>query len=328
MKKRIISICALALVFAMISAVSLFGCAKSDRDEALDIMCTVFPLYDWTKNIVQGVENINVSLLVKSGADIHSFQPSFSDMAAIRNSDVVIYVGGESDKWIEESLGEKTVAIKLSELSNMTLYEVSSDSIAQAHTHEDGVECHESHEHKEGFDEHIWLSVKNARTACDAIGKALAELKVSAADSLISNTQRYADSLLPLDARMEALSSNINEPLIFADRFPFVYLFEDYGIDYYAAFDGCTTDTNADFDTVIGLSNRLSAAERKYVFTTEAPNSALSDGVIRESKTQALVISLDSMQSIGAQNMESSSYADIMERNITQLEQIFTPQEN
>lgn len=327
MKKIFKKLCALILVASALLPSTLVGCSERKNDGRLKILCTVFPIYDWARSVVGEVSGAEVSLLVKNGADLHSYQPSFADMAAIRDSDVVIYVGGESDKWVEESIDEDTVAIKLSELETVTLYEVSADSIAQGHSHEDGEDRHEAHDHSEGFDEHIWLSLKNAVAACEAICESICALDEDNTQAYSENTRVYTQSIALLESQMSEVSRLITEPLIFADRFPFVYLFEDYGIDYYAAFEGCTTDTDADFDTVMGLAQRLSTSKYGYIFVTEAPNAKLADSVIRQSGVAAATVSLDSMQSVAEEELENASYINIMEKNVSVLKQIFTEKE-
>ncbi len=304
-----------ALITALtLSCISLLGCSEKKSDGEIKVLCTIFPIYDWTRNIVGEAENLQVSLLIKNGADPHSFQPSFADMAAIKESDVVIYTGGASDTWVETAIEGDTVAIKLSELEGMNLYDVSHDSISHKE---------EEHEAHNGFDEHIWLSVNNAAVACDSICKTLGELDGDNSELYIENTSEYKTSLSELDNRMKNVASSIDEVLIFADRFPFVYLLEDYGIDYFAAFEGCTTDTSADFDTVIELAEQLAKSDCGYIFTTESANKELTSSVIRESKTEARVAVLDSMQSFGAADIDSQDYIEITERNISVLEEIF-----
>ncbi len=322
-KRSIISLLiAAAIVFG---AASLTACGDKDREDGkLKILCTVFPVYDWVKNVVGDSSGAQVSLLVENGTELHSFQPSFGDMAKIKDSDVVIYVGGDSDKWVADSIDEDSVAVELCALDSVALYEVSSDSIAHTHTH-DGEECHEAHDHSHGFDEHIWLSVRNAQAVCQEVLSLLCEMDSENAQEYTQNTERYVSELDALDARMSALSENISDPLIFADRFPFVYLFSDHSVEYYAAFEGCTTETGADFDTVITLADKLDQFCATHVFVTESPIDGLVDNVISHTKARAAtVVALDSMQSLGRSDIERGvSYASVMSANISALEEIF-----
>lgn len=320
MKNFIRALVSLLLIAALIiPSVILGSCSKKEND-GITILCTVFPLYDWARNIVGDTEGVTVQLLVKNGTDLHSYQPSFADTVAIKDSDAVIYVGGISDAWVDEALTDTSKAVKLSETDGVTLYDVSAHSIAEEHAHEHG--------HTDGFDEHIWLSLKNAAASAEAICSVLSEIDEENAPSYRENTDAYKQKLISLDEKMTAVAESIDEPLIFADRFPFVYLLADYGIDYYAAFEGCTTETNANFDTVIALSSRLTDSKCGHLFTTEAPDRELVDRVIEKSPTDSQVTTLDSMQSLGGDEVENSSYINIMERNVSVLRQIFTKSED
>lgn len=317
MKKVTRSLCAALLACALILSVPfLFGCSSSEDGDGINVVCTIFPLYDWTTNIVADTGNVNIQLLVKNGTDTHSFQPSFADAAAIRESDVIIYVGGESDAWVEQSISEDTVAIKLSELDGITLREVCSDSLAEDHSHH-------GHSHSEAFDEHLWLSLENAKIACEAIRDTLSALNSDGADNYSDNTKKYVEELEEVDQGMEELSKSIDEPLIFADRFPFVYLLEDYGIDYYAAYEGCSAEKDADMQTVVELTNRIKSSSTGYIFTTESPDKALVDNVLRTVGSGVSAVSLDSMQSVSQKELPDASYLDIMRANLSALEEIF-----
>ena len=304
-----------------VAPLSLSSCKQSNGDGRLKVLCTVFPIYDWVTNVTKDCEAVSVSLLVDNGTDLHSYQPSFADMAKIKESDVVIYVGGESDKWIEDSLESDTVAIKLSEIESVSLYSISSENIAQENAHDHEAE----HEHTDSFDEHLWLSVRNAIAACRYISSVLSDMDADNSEIYEQNALTYINSLSELDSRLAEICSGVTLPVIFADRFPFVYLFNDYSVPYYAAFEGCSTDTNADFDTVIKLSDMLDDHACQYVLTTESPIDQLAQKAIGESAQKtASVISLDSMQSITFEDIAAgSTYLGIMEHNADVLQEIF-----
>ena len=300
-------------------ATPLCSCkSKSDSDE-LTVLCTVFPVYDWVKSITRDTEGIKVELLVQNGADLHSFQPSFSDMASIKSSDVVIYVGGESDKWVKDSISEGTVAVELSGIDGMSVRSISRESVAF-----EGEDAHE-HDHDNATDEHIWLSVRNAMVACEHICQVLSEKSQTNSEKITENTQSYISTLDSIDKTLTDMCNDLSSPVVFADRFPFVYLFADYEIPYYAAFEGCTTDTNADFSTIIDLAGKLDESEYNYVLTTESPNEAMVSKVISEStKKNAEALELNSMQSLTSQDIENgASYIDIMSANATVLQKLF-----
>lgn len=322
MKKCISLFLISALLYATLS---FTACHRADDNgDDIKILCTIFPIYDWVKNVVGDVEGVQVSLLTENGTDLHSFQPSFGDMAKIKDSDVVIFVGGDSDEWVADSIDEDSVAVELCALDSVALYEVSADSIAHAHTH-DQEECHQAHDHTQGFDEHMWLSVKNAQAVCREILSLLCEMDCENAQEYTKNTERYVSELDSLDTRMSSLSEKTATTLIFADRFPFVYLFSDYGIDFFAAFEGCSTDTDADIETVMSLSKKMDELSATHIFVTEAPIDGLADSIIRQTKSRAAtVITLNSMQSLGKSDIERGvTYASIMSANVSALEQLF-----
>lgn len=292
------------------------SCSKQDKDERLTVLCTVFPLYDWVKNIIGDSSGAEVLLLVNNGTDLHSYQPSFEDMAKIKNSDVVVYIGGESDKWVEDSISDSAERIKLSELDGITLLSISDESIAESHGEE------HAHDHDESFDEHLWLSLDNAETSCKRISDVLCELDEKNAESYAQNTSDYISRINELDESFTEICANAPSHVVFADRFPFVYLFEEYGIGYYAAFEGCTTDTNADFDTIIKLASRLNELKLNYVLVTENPTKGLAEKVIAESAVKdAQTVSLNSMQALSAN--ENTDYIEIMKANAETLKKIF-----
>lgn len=317
MAKRIIAtlVCLALLVCALFS----FGCAQ--KAGGVKILCTVFPIYDWARNVIGESDGVTLSLLVENGTDMHSFQPSFMDVAKIKQCDVLVLVGGESDKWVAEAADDDTVIIRLSELEGITLYEVSSQS--GAHDHGEG------HEHKAGhvehtFDEHLWLSIANAKVASSAICDVICSLDGESKDVYKNNLEMFSDKLSSLDKRFRELTDGSDTTLIFADRFPFVYLFEDYGLEYYAAFESCTTDTNADFETVVRLAEAADGQSGRWVLVTESSDKALAESVIRASKREDLEIrALDSMQSLTGEDVKGGvTYVGIMESNLEVLEEI------
>ncbi len=323
MKKTILLILSLAL---LCSVVLLPSCAERGRDgEKIKILCTTFPLYDWAKNVAGESEAVEVSLLVENGTDLHSFAPSFGDMAKIKDSDIVLYIGGTSDKWVAESIDETAVGIELSALADITLYQISADSLANTHTHEDGDECHEAHDHNHAFDEHLWLSLRNAEAAVRELCRVLSEADSQNAHIYSANSEAYIEGLHSLDSRMLDVAGSVSHQLIFADRFPFVYLFEDYGIGYYAAFEGCSSDTGADFDTVISLAKRVDATKCSAIFVTERPIPDLAESIVAQSADKsAKIIALNSMQSVGKSDIESGvTYLSVMEQNVKILEESF-----
>jgi zinc transport system substrate-binding protein len=307
-----------AFFVALLLLMSLFlGCAAKEKDNVkIKIMCSVFPEYDWVRSIVRDVEGVEVSLLVSNGQELHSYEASPADVANLKGSDFVISVGGASDKWISEALrGEDVKHIRLTEIKGVKLYETSSESGEHEHSEEHG------HEHGQ-TDEHVWMSLKNAAVIVDHICGELSVIDSENAEKYKENTENYKNQLKELDERMVKIAIN-KHTLLFADRFPFVYLLEDYGIGYYAAFEGCSSDISWTPDTTVDLAARLDASGEKYLFVTESSDGELADLVIATSKGGGKVLVLNSMQSVSKKQAESESYVGIMSKNIEVLESAF-----
>lgn len=313
MIKRTKKFACLLLAAVMIFLVSCSGGeAKSDK---IEILCTIYPQYDWVKNIVGECDNVEVRLLVGSGADVHSYQPSVEDVVNIKRSDAVILIGGEADAWVFETLeGSQSEIIALMELEGMILHGVSDECIAEEHDHE------HDHYHDNVVDEHVWLSVANARTACRAICEWLCDADSENAELYRENTKKYVSELDALDKSFEELAEGAREPVIFADRFPFVYLFEDYGISYFAAFAGCSADTEADFDTVMRLAKKLGEYENEYIAVCESSDKRLAESVMGAAGTECGIVVFDSMQSVTERQVEDGyNYIDAMRTNLDAL---------
>lgn len=315
-KRTAAMLIALAMVVAVMA--TLGGCKGNMGDDGvLRIVCSVFPEYDWVKNIVGDRENVEVSLLVSNGTDLHSYEAAPADIVKLKQSDLVISVGGVSDEWIKETLEaeENVWHLRLSELPEMTLYDMSSENIGHAH----GDECHTEHAHGE-IDEHLWFSPRNAMYAVDCIADALCLLDSDGADGYKANAEGYIKKLKDMDGQMAALSQGLakGKTSIFADRFPFVYLFEDYGLQYFAAFEGCTTDAEADFETIVRLARKIDEVGAECLLVIEGSDRALARSAAENSQRGSLACyELDSMQSVTfADISDGASYLGKMEQNI------------
>ncbi|MBR3737601.1 MAG: zinc ABC transporter substrate-binding protein, partial [Eubacterium sp.] len=250
--KKIISLLLCAVLIA--GALSLVSCSKKDStktsetDEKIRIVTTIFPIYDWVQSLCPDNKNIEISMLADSGADLHSFQPTADDIISIKNSDLFIFVGGESDEWAEDaSENSKTKAINLLEVLGDRAKE---EELAEGMQGEEEEEEDEDAEEETEYDEHIWLSLRNAEILVEKIGNELCELDKKDSQTIKSKTQVYISFLKKLDEEYENTVENAkNKTLLFGDRFPFRYLTDDYSIDYYAAFVGCSAETEASFET-------------------------------------------------------------------------------
>lgn len=303
--------CAAAAILAAFMLLSV-GCGAPNvkRSGKINVLCTVFPLYDWARNIAGNTAE--VSLLNENGADMHSYQPTAADIVRLHSCDILIYTGGESEKWVAE-------VIKQTENENLRTLNLIELLGGKAVT-----EREEGAEHRENgdeTDEHIWLSLKNAEILTDKIAAALSGADNKNADIYKTNAAKYAERLATLDKEYtEALKNAKHKAMIFADRFPFRYFTEDYGLDYYAAFPGCSAETEASFETVIFLAKKADE-NGDCIFITETSNGDIAKAVNRNTaKRNKKILTLDSMQSVSKKDIKNGlTYISVMQKNLETL---------
>ena len=328
MSRALLRFCAVLLVLCALF--SCFGCGsrKSEDDGRITVLCTMFPQYDWLSEIVGESEKIELSLIIQNGTDPHSYEPTAADILAISKADMIVYLGGESDKWVSEALersdNKDIVRVELSECEGVELHDISSAS--EGHSHEGHDHEHHDHAgHNHGtLDEHIWLSLHNAKAACKALAEAISKLDERSAESYAENAKAYIEKLDALDEKYEkAIESVAAEErfLLFCDRFPFVYLLEDYGIEYAAAFEGCSAETDADFETVLRLIKEADEHAIEAVAVTESSDGALARTVLSSSRQGGgEIIVFNSLQSVNkGQIADGISYLSVMEENLNAL---------
>lgn len=318
-------------VFTMLAALCvclLTGCAQSGSiwvdDHRLHIVCTTFPQYDWVKNLIRGnEENISVTLLMDKGGDLHNFQPSVSDIARVSECDLFIYVGGDSDGWVGDALKEAVNP----DMHVINMMEVVSERLVEEE-HVEAVSGHGGHDHKEHgeseYDEHVWLSIRNAELIVEDIATVLADMDSANAGLYRKNGDRYIAALNALDIQYaEAVRKSSGNTLLFADRFPFRYFVEDYGLDYCAAFNGCSAETEASFGTVAFLVNKLDELGLGAVIVIDGSDDRLAQVVIENTKRgNQQILVLDSMQSVSQRDIRAGrSYLNVMEANLKVLRQ-------
>lgn len=311
--KRILPIFSAVLILLSLCACGGVGSAENNK---IKVVCTVFPIYDWTREIAG--DKAEIIWLTKNGTDMHSFQPSAADMVKIAECDILVYIGGESDKWVDEAVkqyqNEKRTLINLTSLLGGSLKE---------EEHIEGMqEEHEQGEEEAEYDEHIWLSLKNAALFADAIADSLAEKDPENAEFYKENARNYTEKLTVLDGEYEkAVSAAPLKTLLVADRFPFRYLTEDYGLSYYAAFPGCSAETEASFETVAFLSAKADELGLKYIVKTETAATKIAETVIANTKEKNQeILVLDSMQSVGSKDARNgTTYLSVMEKNLETL---------
>ena len=314
----------LALILAVIMAATIFaGCSSAPaKDEGkLNIVTTIFPEYDWVSNITSGAEDVNITLLLENGSDMHSYQPTAEDIVKISSCDVFIYVGGESDKWVDDALKgatnkEMTVINLLDILGTKAKEEETVEGMQAEKEEKDGKE--EAEEEAE-LDEHVWLSLKNASMLCGKISDKLSEKDAKNKELYSKNTENYLKKLNELDARYKAVRDSAKyDTLIFADRFPFRYLIDDYNLKYYAAFSGCSAESEASFETVAFLAKKLDELKLPALMKIDGSDGKIANTVLQTSNQKnAQILELDSMQSVNKKDIEDGkTYLSIMESNL------------
>lgn len=326
MKKRGI----VSVLLCILTALLLAGCTPgkqangSNDSKKISVVATIFPEYDWVKNLLgENPGNINLKLLIENGADLHSYQPSVDDIVTIENCDLFIYVGGESDEWVEDVLANA----KNPNMVVINLLEVLGDEVKEEEIVE-GMEAEEEEgEGEEGeeeaeADEHVWLSLRNARKFCDEIANGLCSIDPSNEANYKANLASYKEKLSALDEEYKnACDSATQKTVLFGDRFPFRYLTEDYGLTYYAAFVGCSAETEASFKTVVFLAEKTDELSLPAILTIEGGNDKIAASVRDNTKDKNQeILTMHSMQSVTNRDIqEGVSYVCLMEQNLEVL---------
>ena len=295
-----------------------------EAGNGLKIVTTIFPEYDWVKVLLgDQADAAEIELLLDNGTEMHSYQPSVQDMIAISECDLFIYVGGESDGWVEDALKDPRNPDRIA----ISLMEVLGDA-AKEEEHVEGMEedhaedLEEGHEEEKEYDEHVWLSLRNASLFTEAISKALQTLDPENAAMYQANADTYKKQLSDLDAAYtEAIGSAVHQTILFGDRFPFRYLTDDYELSYYAAFSGCSAETEASFDTVIFLAGKVDEMGLPAVLTIDRSDGRIAQTIIDNTQTKsAQILNLDSMQATTSQDSaDGATYLSIMEKNLDTL---------
>ena len=336
--KRIIPLC-----FALVMTVGLLaGCGKQNEPAASDetrlrVVTTIFPEYDWVREILgDKADNAEVTMLLDNGADLHSYQPTADDIIKISECDLFIYVGGESDDWVDDAL--KNAANKNRKVINLleALGErVKTEEVVEGmqeeehdHDHEDADERDDAkeHDHEEEaeYDEHVWLSLKNAQTLCSAFSAVLQQIDPDNKDTYAANASAYIKKLSALDADYQAaVDAAARKTVLFGDRFPFRYLAEDYGLRYYAAFAGCSAESEASFETISFLAGKVDELNLPCVLTIEGVQHKIAETIVRNTAAKnQKVLTMDSMQSTTSKDAANgTTYLSVMERNLSVLKE-------
>ena len=309
--------------------------------EPFSVVCTIFPAYDWTREILGShADEAKVTYLLDNGVDLHSYQPTMDDMMKISDCDLFIYVGGESDEWVEDALEDaqnrdmRVISLldvlgdsaKVEELKegmqeddhDLDYDEDDHDDDHDNHDEDDHDDDHDEHDHdEEEYDEHVWLSLRNARIFCAEIERNMEAIDPANADDYRANLEGYTARLDELDSSFKAVVDGSSaRTLIFGDRFPFRYFVDDYGLDYYAAFIGCSAETEASFETVTFLADKVKELDCKTIFILESSDSGIADTIISTSGRSVEIAELNSLQSVSREDIAGgATYISLMQGN-------------
>ena len=314
-----------SLIFLVILCLSLSLCACGEAPaesggEGLNIVCTVFPAYDFAGEIAG--EKANVVLLVPPGSEAHSFEPTPQDIIRIENCDLLLCNGGESEAWLEELLeGRENDIPTLTMMDCVETLEEESKEGMQGVSHDHEHEGHEEHEHEEEYDEHVWTSPVNAELIVSALCERLCEIDPENSGFYRANGERYVSALRELDAAFRhTVENGKSDTLIFADRFPVRYFVEEYGLDYYAAFPGCADDTEPSAKTVAFLIDKVRDEDIPAVMFIEFSNEKMADVICEDTGCEKLLF--HSCHNVSAQQLkEGVSYLELMWGNVESLKE-------
>ena len=337
MKKFAVLLTAMALLLNI-----CLPAAVTAETKTVKIVTTIFPIYDWVRQIAGSEADMELTMLLDSGVDLHNYQPTAQDILKIAQCDLFIFVGGESDEWTEDVIAtaqnKNMIAISLLDALGDDVKEEEIVEGMEHEHHHDEDEDHDDHDHGEDhdehehhheeeeteYDEHVWLSVKNAAKLTKAIADALCEIDAGRAAAYQANAESYAEKLNALDAAYEAM---VNEAafktVLFGDRFPFRYMMDDYGLAYYAAFTGCSAETEASFQTILFLAQKLDELGLPAVLTIENPKTRMPETIVASTQAKnQKILSMDSMQGVTAQEVkEGVTYLSVMENNLIILKE-------
>ncbi|MER2026195.1 MAG: metal ABC transporter substrate-binding protein [Lachnospiraceae bacterium] len=304
------------ILAAGIAAAAVTGCGVKQEepdDGKLKIVTTIFPQYDFVRAIAGGTGAVNVRMLLSPGEEVHSYEPTPLDIKEIQNCDLFIYVGAENDVWVDrilENMGDK----RPETLRLVDLTETVAEESVEGMMEEKGHDHEESRE--EEADEHVWTSPVKAAEITEAIAQKIAELDPANADDYLANAQDYEAKILDLDAQFRQIAENAERKvLVFGDRFPIRYFAEGYGLDYFAAFPGCSSESEPSASTLAFLIDKVREEEIPVVFSIEFSNGNIARAICES--TGAVQRTYNSCHNVTKEQMENgATYVSLMSENL------------
>ena len=314
------------ILTAVLAAVCLSACGKSGKTEdagasELSVVATIFPPYDFTRQIAG--DDADVIMLLSPGAESHSYEPTPQDIKTIQSCDLFIYTGGESDVWVEDilsSMGDQMPeTLRLVDCVPTVTEEIVEGMEHGHEEHEDHGDLEDHEDHEEETDEHVWTSPQNAIKIVENITSRLCEMDPDNAGGYEKNSAGYIEQLEMLDASFrEVVGQAERRTILFGDRFPFRYFADEYGLDYYAAFPGCSDETEASAATVAFLINKVNEEQIPVIFTIERSNGKLADSICEATGAEKRI--LYSCHNVTGNQLDSgATYLSMMMENVESL---------
>ena len=319
-----------ALILICTLCLALCACGQQaqapETDGGVNIVATVFPAYDFARQIAG--DDGNVTLLIPPGSEAHSYEPTPQDIIRIQGCDLLVCNGGESEAWLDEILGgmdREIPAVVMLDCVDALTEEVKEGMQVHGHDHGHNDHDHDEHdghdhddheEHEEEYDEHVWTSPVNAQLICRAISAALCEADPAHASDYTARCTDYCAELQALDADFRSVIANAKRhTLIFADRFPVRYFVEEYGLDYFAAFPGCADDAEPSARTVAFLIDRVREEQAPAVLYIEFSNQNMADIVCADTGCEKLLF--NSCHNVTADQLRGGvTYLELMRGNL------------
>lgn len=349
MKHRHLKSIGIAFVLCLSLLSGCTGPATAEQDENV-ILCTTFAAYDWVREILGDTDTFTCRMLVDNGVDLHSYQPSAQDIMKIGDCRMLVYVGGESDTWVSEALAESgnedIIAISLLDLvGNRALNEVELEGVEghHHHNHDDEDHDHETEpadhtdsetedvngqhaagdDHDGHYDEHVWLSLKNAIACTETLADTITKLDFDNSKQYVANAKAYIGKLEALDEDYQVMRDAVTQTTILVgDRFPFLYLAEDYDIHYFAAYSGCSADAEASVHTVTYLAEKLQEYKLPAIYVVDNGTDSLANTIAESAEMQPKILHLSSMQSVTKEDIaQGCTYISYMEENLQMLKE-------
>lgn len=327
MKTKILSIIiSAAMIFGMLA-----GCGGGEQEDSdkVSIVATVFPQYDFARQIAG--DRAEITLLLKPGMEAHSYEPTPKDIIKIAHCDLFLNVGGESESWLDSVIDsvdndQMYIVSAMSCVENIE-EEHSEGMTAKGHEHDEDCEEEHDHEHEHSdeeeaeYDEHVWTSPMNAIEIVNDIAYALCEIDPENAEYYSANASEYIAQLSELDSKFRQIAANSERnTLIFGDRFPLLYFIKEYGLNYYAAFPGCASETEPSAATVAFLIDKVEKENIPVIFYIELSNHKVADAIAECTGTKAM--QFNTCHNISADDFEAGeTYLSLMTANLEVLEE-------